>query len=139
LTLTKNPSFPSGTTKVEACLGFAVNFDKDDFFGKDALIRQKQEGLTRKLVMFTVDDAEPLIYHDEPIYRDGERVSQNTHGAYGHALGASVGMCYLEHSDGISDQWITRGKYDIGVNGKRYPITIHLTAPYDPGGERARM
>jgi 4-methylaminobutanoate oxidase (formaldehyde-forming) len=127
------------STPLEASLGFAVKFDKGEFRGKEALLKQKQEGLKRKLVMFTVDDPEPLIYHDEPIYMNGELVSSNTHGAYGHLLGASVGMCYLRNPDGISDQWITQGRYEIGINGQRYPITIHLTAPYDPKGERARM
>lgn len=127
------------STPLEASLGFGVKFDKGEFRGKEALLKQKQEGLKRKLVMFTVDDPEPLIYHDEPIYRNGELVSSNTHGAYGHLLGASVGMCYLRNPDGISDQWITQGRYEIGINGQRYPITIHLTAPYDPKGERARM
>ncbi len=127
------------STPLEASLGFAVKLDKGEFRGKEALLKQKQEGLKRKLVMFTVDDPEPLIYHDEPVYRNGELVSSNTHGAYGHLLGASVGMCYLRNPDGISDQWITQGRYEIGIDGQRYPITIHLTAPYDPKGERARM
>jgi heterotetrameric sarcosine oxidase gamma subunit len=127
------------STPLEASLGFAVKLDKGEFRGKEALLKQKQEGLKRKLVMFTVDDPEPLIYHDEPVYMNGELVSSNTHGAYGHLLGASVGMCYLRNPDGISDQWITQGRYEIGINGQRYPITIHLTAPYDPKGDRARM
>lgn len=127
------------STPLEAGLGFAVKFNKSEFRGKEALLKQKEEGLKRKLVMFTVDDTEPLIYHDEPIYRNGELVSSNTHGAYGHLLRASVGMCYLKNPDGISDQWITQGLYEISINGQRYPITIHLTAPYDPKGERARM
>jgi hypothetical protein len=48
-------------------------------------------------------------------------------------------MCYLENPEGVGDEWISSGRYEIGVNGKIYPITIHLTAPYDPKGERARM
>ncbi len=127
------------STPLEAGLGFAVKFNKGDFRGKEVLLKQKQEGLKRKLVMFTIDDAEPLIYQEEPIYRNGELVSSNTHGAYGHYLGASVGMCYLEQADGIKDKWIKEGSYEIGVNGIKYPITIHLAAPYDPKGERARM
>lgn len=125
-------------TPLEAGLGFAVDFEKDNFLGKTALLKQKEEGLKKKLVIFTVDDPEPLIYHDEPIYRNGEIVSENTHGAYGHLLGNSIGMCYLENDDGISNEWITSGKYEIGVSKKQYPITIHLTAPHDPRGKRAR-
>ena len=128
-----------GHTPLEAGLGFAVKFDKGDFLGKEALLQQKQDGLKKKLVCFTVDDPEPLIYHDEPIFRDGELVSENTHGAFGHMVGGSVGMCYLTNPEGIDDEWISSGRYEIGVNGKMYPITIHLDAPYDPRGARARM
>jgi 4-methylaminobutanoate oxidase (formaldehyde-forming) len=127
------------STPLEAGLRFAVKFDKGEFRGKEALLKQKEEGLKRKLVMFTVDDPEPLIYHDEPIYRNDEMVGSNTHGAYGHLLRASVGMCYLQNPNGISDEWIMRGCYEIGISGRRYPITVHLTAPYDPKGKRARM
>jgi 4-methylaminobutanoate oxidase (formaldehyde-forming) len=126
-------------TPLESGLGFAVKFDKGDFLGKAALLKQKEEGLKRKLVCFTIDDPEPLVYHDEPIYRNGELVSENTHAAYGHLLGSSVGMCYLTNPAGINNEWIGAGKYEIGVNGDKYPITIHLTAPHDPKGERARM
>lgn len=126
-------------TPLEAGLGFAVDFDKDDFLGKEILLQQKQQGLKRKLVMFSIDDPEPLIYHDEPIYRNGELVSENTHGAFGHLLGGSVGMCYLENRDGITREWIESGSYEIGVNGRNYPITVHMSAPHDPKGERARQ
>ncbi len=127
------------TTPLEAGLGFAVRFTKGEFQGKAALKKQQAEGLKRQLVIFTVDDPEPLIYHDEPIYRNGQLVSSNTHGAYGHFLRASVGMCYLSNPDGINEQWITQGRYEIGINGRRYPVTIHLRPPYDPRGERVRM
>lgn len=127
------------TTPLEAGLGFAVKFNKSEFRGKEALIKQKKEGLRSKLVIFTVGDPEPLIYQDEPIFRNGELISSNTHGAYGHYLGSAVGMCYLHNLDGISDQWINQGRYEIGINGLRYPITLHLTPPYDPKGERTRM
>ena len=61
-------------TPFEAGLGFCVKMAKDAFIGKDALVRQKKGGLTKKLVMFSIQDAEPLVYHDEPIYRNGESV-----------------------------------------------------------------
>ena len=102
-------------------------------------MKQKQEGLKRKLYVFTIDDSEPLIYHDEPIYRNGELLSSNTHGAYGHFLKCSVGMCYLENAEGISDEWVSDGSYEIGVSGQKYPITVHLKAPYDSKGERTKM
>jgi 4-methylaminobutanoate oxidase (formaldehyde-forming) len=126
-------------TPYEAGLGFAVKLDKGDFIGREALIRQRESGLTRKLVMFALDDPEPLIYHDEPIYRNGELVSSVTHGAYAHLLGCAMGMGYLENPDGISDDWILSGKYEIDVEGGLIPAKAFLKAPYDPSRKRVRM
>ena len=126
-------------TPFEAGLGFCVNLNKSDFIGKAALIKQKESGLTRKLVMFSIDDPEPLAYHDEPIYRDGELVSENTHGAYSHVNGCSIGMCWLKNRDGIDDEWIMAGNYEINVAGKMHPIKLHLEPVYDPKSKRVRM
>lgn len=126
-------------TPLEAGLGFAVDFTKENFRGKEALLKQKEEGLKRKLVQFKIEDPEPLIYHDEPIFRDGEMVSENTHGAYGYLVGGCVGMCYLKNEAGITKDWIMAGKYEIEVNGKRYPISVSLSAAHDPKGERAKL
>jgi glycine cleavage system T protein len=126
-------------TPYEAGLGFCVKLDKGDFLGRKALLKQKQEGLKRKLVIFTLEDEEPLIYHDEPIRRNDEIVSENTHGSYSHVLGAAIGMCYLKNEAGISDEWILNGSYDIEVEGVRVPIKIHLRPPYDPGNKAIKM
>ena len=127
------------TTPFEAGLGFAVKMNKDNFIGKSALIKQKKAGLKKKLVIFTIDDAEPLIYHDEPIYRNGVLSGENTHGSFSHVKGSSIGMVYLKNDKGITDEWIMDGSYEIEVEDKRYPITIHLKAPYDPEGKSIKM
>jgi 4-methylaminobutanoate oxidase (formaldehyde-forming) len=126
-------------TPFEAGLGFCVKLDKGDFIGKDALVKQTESNLTRKLVIFTLEDPEPLLYHDEPILRNGVKVSENTHGAYAHFLGSAIGMGYLENPDGIDDEWILSGKYQIDVEGKLIAARVHLTAPYDPESKRVRM
>jgi 4-methylaminobutanoate oxidase (formaldehyde-forming) len=126
-------------TPFEAGLGFCVKLDKGDFVGKDALVKQTESGLTRKLVIFTLEDPEPLLYHDEPILRNGVKVSENTHGAYAHFLGSAIGMGYLENPDGIDDEWILSGKYQIDVEGKLIAARVHLKAPYDPESKRVRM
>jgi len=126
-------------TPFEAGLGFCVKLDKEDFVGKDALVKQTESSLTRKLVIFTLEDPEPLLYHDEPILRNGVKVSENTHGAYAHFLGSAIGMGYLENPDGIDDEWILSGKYQIDVEGKLIAARVHLMAPYDPESKRVRM
>jgi 4-methylaminobutanoate oxidase (formaldehyde-forming) len=126
-------------TPFEAGLGYCVKMDKDDFIGREALKTQMATGIKRRLVTFTLADPEPLIYHDEPVYRDGKPVGENTHGAYSHLLGCAIGMCYLEDAAGIREDWIRSGSYEINVAGRRYPIKIHLKPPYDPQHARLRM
>ncbi len=70
---------------------------------------------------------------------NGELISENTHGSYAHVLGGAIGMCYLKNSNGIDDEWIMSGNYEINVEGKLYPIKIHLEPPYDPKSRRVRM
>jgi 4-methylaminobutanoate oxidase (formaldehyde-forming) len=126
-------------TPFEAGLGFCVKLDKETFMGQDALLKQKKAGLTRKLVIFTLKDPAPLLYHDEPILRNGEIVSEITHGAYAHLLGCAIGMGYLENPKGIDDEWILSGQYQIDVAGKLIPAKVHIKAPYDPESKKVRM
>ncbi len=102
-------------------------------------MKQKKTGLTSRLVIITLEDSEPLLYHDEPVYRDGELVSTITHGAYAHLLGSAVGMAYLKKPDGIDEEWIMSGQYEVDVEGVRVPAKVHLRSPYDPKGDRLRM
>jgi glycine cleavage system aminomethyltransferase T len=97
-------------TPLEAGLGFAVAFKKD-FVGRDALLRQRDRLLTRRLVMFSLNDAEPLLLGDEPIWRDSMLVGRITSGAYGHTLGRSVGMGYVTHADGVEAAFVESGRW----------------------------
>ena len=69
------------------------------------------------------------------IYRNGKIAGENTHGSYAHVSGHAVGMVYLSNEDGITNDWIKEGKYEIEVEDKMYPVTIHFRAPYDPAGK----
>ncbi|MCG8359173.1 MAG: FAD-dependent oxidoreductase [Kiloniellales bacterium] len=126
-------------TPLEAGLGFACRFDKNiPFIGRDALLRQKEAGLTKRLVQFALEDPEPLLYHNEPIYRDGALVGYLTSGNYGHHLGAAVGLGYVKHAEPIDRDFVTSGRYEIEVACERYPARASLRPLYDPKGERAR-
>ncbi|MEW6265707.1 MAG: FAD-dependent oxidoreductase [Thermodesulfobacteriota bacterium] len=123
----------------EAGLGFTVKMDKGDFLGRSALLALKQAGLKRRLALFLLEDPQPLLYHDEPIYRNGEIVSNITHGAYAHFLGGAMGMGYLEQAGGISEDWILSGRYEVDVEGKMIPAQVFLKTPYDPQGLKLRQ
>ena len=113
----------SDDTPLEAGLGFAVAFKKADFVGRDALLRQRDKPLARRLVMFTLDHPDPLLLGDEPIYRDGALVGRITSGAYGHTLGRSVGMGYVAHADGVDAASCGRaaGSWSSRWSGSRPP------------------
>ena len=125
-------------TPLEAGLGFAVAFKKDGFVGRDALLRQRDKPLARRLVMFTLDDPAPLLLGDEPIYRDGALVGCVTSGAYGHSLGRSVGMGYVAHPDGVDAAFVRGARWELEIALERFAATAHLEPPYDPKSTRVR-
>ncbi len=127
-------------TPYEAGLGFGVKLDKGEFVGRKALACQKEVGITKKIVMFTLDgNQEVMLYGNEPIYRNGEFIDTLSSGAYGFEVGCPIGMGYLVNSDGARNHWIKEGSYELMVEGKLYPATLHLRSPYDPKNERTKM
>ena len=83
-------------TPLEAGLGFAVSFKKHcDFIGRAALERQREEGLTTRLVHVMLEKAEPFMFHDETIYLDDRVAGRITSAAFGYGFDRPVGMGYL--------------------------------------------
>ncbi len=124
-------------TPWEAGLGFAVAHGKNaGFIGRDAVLRQRETGVDRRLVLFALDNPGPLLYRDEPIRRDGEIVGYLTSGMFGHTVGSAVGMGYVRREGGVTRDWIEAGSYDIDVAGERWPARASLTAFHDPRRER---
>jgi 4-methylaminobutanoate oxidase (formaldehyde-forming) len=54
-------------------------------------------------------------------------------------MGSAIGMGYLANADGIDDEWILSGSYEIDVEGRLIPASVHLRPPYDPFRQRVRM
>ncbi len=127
-------------TPLEAGLGFTVKLDKPGgFIGHDALARQREAGpLPKRLVMFKLRDAEPVLFHEELIRRDGEIVGYISSGAYGFTLGASVGMGYVNHGEGITKDYVESGDWEIEIACERFPADASLRAFYDPAGKRVK-
>ena len=126
-------------TPIEAGLGFAVKFDKPGgFIGRDALLRQKREGVRRRLVQFRLTDPEPMLYHNEPILRDGKICGYVTSAMYGYTLGGAVGLGYVNHEGGVDADYVNSGTYEIEVACERFAAEASLRPMYDPGGERMK-
>ena len=127
-------------TPLESGLGFAVAWDKQGgFTGRDALLRQKETGIQKRLVQFALTDPAPLLYHNEPIWRDGKQVGYLTSGMYGHTVGSALGMGYVNNPDGVTADFIKSGSYEIEVAGVRHKATASLSSFYDPKSERVKM
>ena len=126
-------------TPLEAGLDFAVKLDKPGgFIGREALLRQKHSGLRKRLLQFKLVSADPLLYHNEPIWQ-GERIAGCIRsGMYGHSLGAAVGLGYVTAADGGAIEAIGRDDYEIEVAGRRYPAVASLRPLYDPKNERIK-
>jgi 4-methylaminobutanoate oxidase (formaldehyde-forming) len=120
---------------IEAGLTFAIDWNKR-FLGREALLEKKGATLKRLLVIFVLDDPEPMLWGSEPIYRDGRPVGYTTSGSYGHTVGAGIGMGYVNNPEGVDSDFIQRGKYEINVSGQRCAARAFLRAPYDPGRKR---
>ena len=126
-------------TPLEGGLGFAVKLDKaGGFIGRDALLRQKEAGLNKRLVQFLLNDPDPMLYHNEPIWRDGALTGYIRSAMYGHTLGGAVALGYVENPDGVDADYVQSGAYEIEIAGVRYPATASLRPLYDPKSERIK-
>jgi glycine cleavage system T protein len=123
---------------LEAGLGFAVKTDKPDFIGRQAVLDKLETGLDKRFVQFLLQDPEPLLYHNEPLIRDGEIVSYLSSGAYGHHLGGAIGMGYVPcKGESVAD--VLASSYEIDVSGVRVKTTASLAPLYDPKAERVKV
>jgi len=148
----------SQTTPYECGRSFRVkmenknNHNKDlDFIGRQAMERQKKEGIKKILVMLLLDstdhdiEVDPWPWGGEPIFRDGRFAGSVTTAAYGFSINKHVCLGFIhnyrngndteEGGDGdglVTSQWVKSGQYEIEIGGLRFPVTAKLTAPVLP-------
>ena len=124
---------------VDAGLGFAVKVDKgSDFIGCEAVVHRKEFGPKARLLQFKLTDPEPLLFHNEPIIRDGEYVGYVSSGNYGHTLGGAIGMGYVP-CEGEKAADVLASTYEIDVMGTKVRAEASLKPMYDPKSERVKV
>ena len=124
---------------IESGLGFCVAWDKKDgFIGREALLQRKGKQPKKRLVQFVMESDKPLLYHNEPIWRDGKRVGYLSSGMFGHTLGRAVGLGFV-HADGeCTPDFVLSGKYEIEVARERFAAKAFLKPAYDPTSARIK-
>ena len=111
------------------------------FIGREALLRQQQAGLAQApAAIQAASRREPLLYHNEPIWRGEIIVGYIRSGMYAHTLGAAVGLGYVAvpRLAGARNAAVDADGYEIEVAGVRYPAIASLRPLYDPKNERIK-
>jgi dimethylglycine dehydrogenase len=117
----------------EAALGRFVDLKKNDFVGRAAAAEQKQSGGKLRLATFAVEADDADAIGDEPIWRDGRVVGWVTSGGFGHCVGKSLAMGYVEKAHAEAE-----AGFEIEIIGELRPA-LRLAAPaYDPAGAAMR-
>ena len=127
----------------EAGLGFTVRLGKPiDFIGKEALIKAKADGVTRRLRPLLLEDGSAIALGGEPVRlspspsgggQGGGIIGRVTSGGYGYTIDRSIAYAYLP-----SGQSAPGTRAQVQVFGRWVPATVALEPLYDPAGERIR-
>jgi 4-methylaminobutanoate oxidase (formaldehyde-forming) len=126
-------------TPFEAGLGWAVKLKTSTpFLGRAALEASQGKPLTKSLMTFTVEDPAAVLVGRETILRDGQAVGYLTSGGYGYSIGKSIGLGYVRHEAGVTEPWLTAGRYALVIAGAETPATLSLKPLIDPEGARIK-
>jgi aminomethyltransferase len=117
-------------TPLEANLQWLVKLAKADFVGRDVLVRQKEQGIPKKLVGFTsAERAFPR--HGYPVFFESAPSGVVTSGTMSPTLGSAIGMCYLPTAGAREGSTL-----EVEIRGKRVPATVVKTPFYKNGTHR---
>jgi 4-methylaminobutanoate oxidase (formaldehyde-forming) len=128
-------------TILEAGLGFAADLKKPGgFLGKEAVLAQKAAGpLKKRLLQILVKDPDALLFHAEPVLRDGKPVGYIRAASYGHTLGGAVGLAMISADVAIDAKWIEAGRWEVQIANDKFPAVASLKPLYDPENKRVKM
>lgn len=128
-------------TPYEAGMGFAVKLDKGNgststpsgFMGRDALVRQKAQGIKRKLCCLTLADRTAIAIGNEAVRKNENVVGWITSGGYGYSVGKSIAYAYLP-----LEVSAVGTKLDVEYFGERIDAVVEREPLWDPKGERVK-
>lgn len=124
-------------TPSEAGLSSTVSMDKPGgFIGREALLAAGAP--RRRLAHLLLRDPEPQLFHGESVLQDGRLVGRVTSGAYGHTLGAAVGLAAIDGEPEVVDVVVAAGDVEVEIAGEHVAGRLSRRPFYDPEGRRLR-
>ena len=119
-------------TPVEAGLAWAMKMKSGiPFQGREAVAAQLAGGVKKRMATFTAAP-DVVLLGRETIYRNGERVGWLSSGGFGHTLQKSIGMGFVRHPGGVTEDFVVSGTYELEVASERVPAQVTLEPLYDP-------
>ena len=125
--------FTQANTPGQCGLDRHVAFDKSDFIGREAALRERESPVPRVLVTLAIDATDADASGFEPVKCEGRLVGYTTSGAFGHHVGQSLALAYI-------DRDIVREAPALSVDvvGESRSAHVLRQAAWDPKGERIR-
>ena len=117
------------TTPLEAGLGWLVKMKKGDFVGRDALLKQKEQGVQRRLIGFTTPERS-FPRHGYPVFVNGAPSGEVRSGTMSPTLGIPIGTAYVPTASAAEGSPL-----EIEIRGKRIPATV-VKMPFYKNGSR---
>lgn len=126
-------------TPFHAGLGWAVKMKSNTpFLGREALAAITEKPLVKRLAGFVTDREDVVLAGRETILRDGKFAGYLTSGGYGYTVGKPIGYGYIRNAEGVSDEYIASGSYELVVAQERVKATVHMQSIYDPTHARVK-
>lgn len=123
----------------EAGLGWAVKMKANaPFMGREATAAIAAAPLKKRLATFTVADPDCWLVGRETILRDGRPVGYLAGGGWGYTVNAAIGLGYVRREEGVTDDWLAAGNYELDVANRVFPATVTLEPLYDPSMSRVK-
>jgi len=128
---------------IDAGLDFAVKLQKTPskfgkFIGYDAVEAKHCSGYEKRVMQFLLSNPDLMLYHNEPILKNGDIVGYLSSGTYSHTLGGAVGLGYVTCLPNESHEDILNAEYSIEVEGVVEKAKASLQPMYDPLNKKIR-
>lgn len=125
--------FTQSYTAEMSSLRHHIAFDKGDFIGRAAALKERDRGADKVLVTLAIDTVDADAAGFEPIKRGGKLVGYVTSGAYGHHVGKSLALAYIDKAVAAAGPELT-----VDIVGEPRRAVILKEPAYDPQGTRLR-